>query len=539
MLLQRIMTLLALCAAWCCGAETEKSDTDAATAATLAATAARSGIVRGSLNPAKYGLALPTSAKVLVIPVQDENTKYGMIDEWQALFVERRLQRAQDEKFDLIVLEIDTNGGSVAACERINRAIAACKVPVIANVKLKAFSGGAIISLGCRAIAMEPGSRIGGAKAVTLFGDLPKDMREKVDSDMRAMVTNLCETNSHPIAIAVGMVNSDAEVLETDDVNNRFMTADQYADLRVKPAIVRTWKKKGEILTLTATEAVNVGLAMGLPADTDELLLGLGVTPATIECADITVTERVVRFLGHPLWRVLLVVIGLVGLIWELKAPGHGVGYLVFGFCMGVFFWLQVFSDNAGLLEVALFGAGALLVAIELFILPSFGAMGFVGFGMVLLAIVLAFLPKSVSLANLFRGGGSVWEMQVLTEGLKWAAITVLAIAAAIVTALLKGASLPGLSRLALRAEVQSTAHGGGAAAAVAAPVAEELAPQPEPLMALVGQHGIAETILRPAGKIRLGGITYDAVSEGDFIEPGTQVVVLRVAGGNLVVRAL
>jgi membrane-bound serine protease (ClpP class) len=458
-----------------------------------------------------------------------------MIDEWQALFIERRLQLAQEENFDLVVLSIDTYGGSVQACERINRAIASCRVPVVAYVEHNAFSGGALLSLGCRAIVMAPGSLIGGAKAVTLFGDLPKDMREKVDSDMRAMVTNLCEANHHPTPIAVGMVNSDAEVIETDDPKNRFMMGNVFDELRVKPALVHKWKTKGQILTLTATEAVNVGLALGVADGHDELFLGLAVTPLSIEIADITVTEHVVRFLGHPAWRVLLVIIGLIGLVWELKAPGHGVGFIVFGFCMGVFFWLQIFCDNAGLLEVALFGAGAIFVAVELFFLPSFGALGFAGCAMVLVSIILAFLPKSVSLSHIFRGGGSIWEMQVINEGLKWAAITVVAVVGAIVTFLLRGASLPGLSRMALRAEVQGTAH------AVDIPVAASMDMQAvaDPLNELIGQTADVETVLRPAGKVRLGGITYDAVSEGGYIEPHTKVVILRAVSGNLVVRAV
>ncbi|MCY3021953.1 MAG: hypothetical protein NTW87_23320 [Planctomycetota bacterium] len=378
--------MLLVAAAGCLAAAEDEADAGLAAART-----ATSGVSRGSLNPGKRGLALPASAKVMLIPINDRNSRDGMIDEWQAIYVERRLRRAQNENFELVILEIDTYGGVVQACERINRAIANCRVPVIAYVKLKAFSGGALISLGCRAIVMAPGSRIGGAKAVTPFADVPADMRQKLDSDMRAMVTNLCDANKHPHAIAIGMVNSEAEVLETDDPQGRFLTGDALADMKAKPAVVHTWKRKGEILTLTANEAVNVGLASGQAADNDELFLGLDVTPSETECADITASETAARALGHPLWRVLLVVIALVGLIWELKAPGHGLGYGVFAFCMGIFFWLQIFSDNAGLLEIALFGIGAAIVAVELFILPTFGALGFAGFAMILTSIGFLF----------------------------------------------------------------------------------------------------------------------------------------------------
>ena len=81
---------------------------------------------------------------------------------------------------------------------------------------------------------------------------------------------------------------------------------------------------------------------------------------------------------------VLLVLFGMVALVWELKSPGHGVGYIVFAFCLGLFFWLQVFAGSAGLMEILLFGLGAAIIAVEVFILPTFGAGLFVGSGVVI-----------------------------------------------------------------------------------------------------------------------------------------------------------
>ena len=50
-----------------------------------------------------------------------------------------------------------------------------------------------------------------------------------------------------------------------------------------EPAVVKKWKSKGTILSLAASEAVNVGIASGLPREYDELYLGLGIAPATID----------------------------------------------------------------------------------------------------------------------------------------------------------------------------------------------------------------------------------------------------------------
>jgi membrane-bound serine protease (ClpP class) len=512
------------------------------------------GISRGSLKPGQRGLNLPPKPKTMRIPINDaESTKYGMIDDWQAGFVERRLRRAKAEKFDLVVLEIDTNGGSVGACERINRGIQECGVPVIAFVKGKAFSGGAIIALGCKAIVMAPGSQIGGAEVVDgQGGDIGGSMKKKIESMMLAMVGNLCDLNGHPKPIAQGMVNLDLEVYEIRDPKIRFVTGDELAQMEksrgAKVPIVRQWKKKDKILTLTAKDAVNSGLALGLASDPEETFTGLNVAPAQIDLAVVTPAEKVSRALGHPIWSILLVLVGIVALFLELKSPGHGMGYITFAFCMGVFFWLQIFSSNAGLWEVALFGVGAAALAVEIFILPGFGIAGFLGIVLILTSIIFAFLPEHISISNLFKKDGlSPWEAVMLTAALKWAFIALISIVAVTVVGLVRGARLPGLGRMALRTEIHGGARSrenvvgadGSLAGAPGIVLLPALGAESAQKLALVGKQGLTETVLRPSGKVRLDGITYDAVSEGAFLEAGVKVSVLRVSANGLVVRAL
>ena len=50
------------------------------------------------------------------------------------------------------------------------------------------------------------------------------------------------------------------------------------------------------------------------------------------------------------------------------------------------------------------------------------------------------------------------------------------------------------------------------------------------------GESGEAVTTLRPAGKILVAGKYYEAVSDGEFIEKGAQVSVLRLDGSVIVV---
>lgn len=52
----------------------------------------------------------------------------------------------------------------------------------------------------------------------------------------------------------------------------------------------------------------------------------------------------------------------------------------------------------------------------------------------------------------------------------------------------------------------------------------------------LLGQHGIAHTILRPSGTARFGDDRYDVVTQGEIVEAGSPVEVVRVEGNRIVV---
>ena len=58
----------------------------------------------------------------------------------------------------------------------------------------------------------------------------------------------------------------------------------------------------------------------------------------------------------------------------------------------------------------------------------------------------------------------------------------------------------------------------------------------PEDLSKYVGEEGVALTVLRPAGKIKIGDDIIDAISYNDFIGEGTKVKVLKYENAQLYV---
>jgi membrane-bound serine protease (ClpP class) len=54
----------------------------------------------------------------------------------------------------------------------------------------------------------------------------------------------------------------------------------------------------------------------------------------------------------------------------------------------------------------------------------------------------------------------------------------------------------------------------------------------------LIGCSGESATVLRPSGMVVLNGKKYSAVTEGEFIEKGAKIMVEKVEGSRIVVRA-
>lgn len=58
-------------------------------------------------------------------------------------------------------------------------------------------------------------------------------------------------------------------------------------------------------------------------------------------------------------------------------------------------------------------------------------------------------------------------------------------------------------------------------------------------LQYLVNKKGVTTTGLRPAGKVSVEGIEFDAISEGRFIDKGVNIVVTKTSNSSLVVKAV
>jgi membrane-bound ClpP family serine protease len=234
-----------------------------------------------NVNQPKGEVSPKADSKVVVLPVEGP-----IFYDIETAAFEKAITDAAEEKPALILVEIDTPGGRVDFAQRMCAAITkVTDCNVIAFVKGGQYGGaisaGAAVALSCNKIYMANNTVIGAATLVTLSkaktegrGDKEKSYKEVVDekhsSIWRAYLASLAQQNNRPGLLARAMVDSSIEVIEVNDSSKRLFI--EPINKRPGQQTVRTWNKSGSLVTLTAEEAVECGIADGLVGSQQELL---------------------------------------------------------------------------------------------------------------------------------------------------------------------------------------------------------------------------------------------------------------------------
>lgn len=429
-----------------------------------------------------------------------------MVGAAMPFYVHRVIEAAKAAKADAIVMDLNTNGGSLAVLFEIRDEIIRLPMPLYAYVNSKAWSAGSLLAVLADRIVMAPQSSIGAAQVITSTGEeIGPVVEQKINSALKGSIRAAAKDKGHPVPICEAFIDRQIRV---DGLNRRgeVLTLDQEqattSTLYTDPSTSKT--------------IVLAPLAVFVASDMDDLLKRDGLWPAQVVKYQMSWSEQLAKWV--LVIRPLLLLIGLGALFLELKAPGIGVPAAVGILALALFFWGSYLADLAGFLEVVMFVVGMALVALEIFVLPGFGLPGVAGVALVLVSLVLSMLklpPPDVPDLTI--------NYQMLSRAL-WTVIFVFAGFAVVAwTISVYLPSIPLLGRLVL-----DPGKGGPGAAAAAA--AEE---------SLMGRTGEAITDLRPAGTALIGGRRVDVVTEGEYIERNAAVRVIALHGNvHTVTRA-
>jgi membrane-bound serine protease (ClpP class) len=270
-------------------------------------------------------------------------------------FLQDAMKRAAEERYDAVVIEMDTPGGLGSAMREIVKSMLAARVPVIVYVAppgSSADSAGAVIGEAADVLAMAPQTNIGSSTPISTSGqDFSKDLRRKVINDAAAYIAELAREHGRNAKAAENMVRKASNYGAREAL--RLGVIDEIAP--TLPSLLRSID--GQL--------------------TEPKGLRLSTAGATVDRVQMSPWQRALDLLIDPNIIALMLSIGLIGIVVELWNPG-----LIFPGTVGAIS-LLVGLYGLQVLPVSVAGALLMLLAAAFFVaelfLPSHGALTLAG----------------------------------------------------------------------------------------------------------------------------------------------------------------
>lgn len=406
----------------------------------------------------------------------------GLIDNGLHKYIQRGLALASRNEAAGVVLYIDTFGGLVDAADKIRKNLLDTDLTVISFIDKNAASAGALISIATDSIYMSPGSSIGAATVVDGSGQYAA---EKMQSYMRGLMRSTAEAKNRDPRIAEAMVDESIEI----------------------EGIIA----EGKLLTLSAEEAVELGLANGSFRTLNEVLRHMEWQDKELLDLQEHWAESVLRFLANPVISSILMLMMLGGLYFELQSPGIGFPGIVSGIGTMLFFAPLYIMGLAQSWEIVLFFIGVVLILIEVFVIPGFGVSGLIGITLVIVSLATSLIGNvGMSFPELHQISQAIWTM----------AITLI-LGIGLVASMIRYMPENRLFSKLILTDATDREHGYISS---------------DSKDALIDMEGVAMTSLRPAGTVLIEEKRIDVVTVGEFIEKGARIKVVNTSGGRVMV---
>ncbi len=439
----------------------------------------------------------PAGKRVYVVPIRDD------IMPPMVYLVRRGVKQAMDAQADLLVVDMDTNGGRADSMETIIEILGQFKGQTVTFVRPKAYSAGALISFATQRIYMAPQAVIGAAAVIAVspggtgVEQMPDTVELKMTSAISARIRAQAQKNGHNSEVVEAMMDKQKELIIDGQTIN----------------------PKGKILTLTNVEAEkNYGdppkplLSAGTVENLTALFDKLGFAGAQVTTIAPTGAEKIASWINALNW--LWLMIGAAGIYIEFKTPGFGLPGIV-GICAFALYFLGSYvAGLAGWEWPALFVLGLVLVILELFVFPGVVILGLTGAGLMLITLVMA-------MVDLYPGMPAIPTLPQLTLPLRDLTYAFLG---TIVLLLVLSRFLPKTS--VYHALVSHSASG-------MASVQHQASTQ----TSQVGLEGVALSVLRPGGKAQFGETVLDVITQGELLSKGTRVRIIAHSGTEAVVE--
>jgi len=258
-------------------------------------------------------------------------------------YIERGIEKAEDEHALACIIELDTPGGLLGSTERIVQTIMNADVPVIVYVTPQdawAASAGTFITLSAHIAVMTPGTTIGAAHPVAAGGEeIPEEQMQKIVEFSAKWMESIAQERGRNIeeaqlAVTESKSFTDVNALEANIIDFRANSLDELI------ALINGWE---------------VTLANGL-----EVTLDTSSYATTRN--DMSLIEGFLHAISDPNIAYILLSLGSIGIIAEIYSPGN-----FFPGIVGAISLLLAFY-SLGVLDANLGGLLLILLAFGLFV---------------------------------------------------------------------------------------------------------------------------------------------------------------------------
>lgn len=463
----------------------------------------------------------------------------NVIGKQLADFIARETQRAISDGINLIIYDIDSPSGDKLEAQQVATVIAEldpAKVTTVAWIRKEATQAGTLAALSCDRIFLADNATIGNIdlKSMRLNNGHRLQPVEELNADdqqrLLTVIASIAKRKNRSVSLLQAMADSTKPVFEVTQkesgrvawMNDQELAAQP--DEWVKGAAIPE-ARGGELLVLSAKRAHDLGIAESPCHDIEQLRMRLGISETTdLRPVAKTWVDNLVTALNSGWGGFLLVTIGIIFIYLELHMP-MGLYLIAAITCFSLFFWSRFLGGSAGGLELTLFILGMVLLGLEFFVIPGFGVFGVTGILITVAALVMA--------SNTFSGMSATegFEQSMDSLGSLAAALMVVIAVAVAMNRFLP--SIPFINRLILTPPGYVQNHGEGV---MLDPSLQSQTVSVGPIG--IGMIGITASSLRPTGKAMFGDKYVDVVSDGAYVDHGTKIEVIRLAGNRIIVRA-
>lgn len=405
-------------------------------------------------SPTATAPRTPGAGRVLITRLE------GPVSPVTAQALRSALARAQSQRYEALVVEVDTPGGLETSMRDMVKALLAAPVPVVMWVTpggARAASAGVFVVMAGDVAAMSPGTNIGAATPVNMQGGMDSTMSRKVTNDAAAFARTVARQRGRNVQWAESAVREAVAASESEAVELRIVdfVAESFPELLAK-ADGREWRRGAEVRRLHVK---------GLPSDRIE--------PGF--------RQRLLALIADPNVAYILMMLGFYGMLFELQNPGAILPGVVGAICLILaFLAFSVLPVNyAGL---ALIGLAIVFFVAEIKVASH---------GLLTAGGILALVLGSVILFETGSGAG---------PRLSWGTIAAATLATAGFFAFLVGAGIA-----AQRRRVTTGSQGLVGARAIAL---EGLRPDGQVRVGGEVWSAVSETPVEPGADVEITGMT-------------------------------